>query len=353
VNPILARSGHLTPYLAAWIPLTAILAGLLVLAAELSWLEAAALAIPLAGVYAFVCLSSWYLCRVFPPAAARLGALAGTFIVAAAAAAAVWVLWAGTVATFLGSFEPFAALPERLPRIGPAVFLLGVLVYQLAAALHYVLLAFESARAEARRAAEMQALARDAELAALKQQLNPHFLFNSLNSISALTASSPGKAREMCVLLSGFLRATLGLSGKESIPLGDELALVRSYLAIEEVRFGDRLSVAEEIDPRAAACFVPPLLLQPLVENAVKHGVAPLLRGGIVTLRARRTDGTLVIDLTNPVGDEAGRVPGAGLGLTNVRRRLAARWGKDATLREERGEGTFRIALSVPADARA
>jgi two-component system sensor histidine kinase AlgZ len=353
VNPILSRTGHLTPYLAAWIPLTAILTGLLVLAAGLTWSEATALALPLAAVYAFVCLSSWYLCRVFPPAAARLGALAGTFLAAAAAAAAVWVLWAGTVATFLGAFEPFAALPERLPRIGPAVFLLGVLVYLLAAALHYVLLAFEASQADARRAAEMQALARDAELAALKQQLNPHFLFNSLNSISALTGSNPGKAREMCVLLSAFLRATLGLSGKESIPLSEELALVRSYLAIEEVRFGDRLAVEEEVEPGAEACAVPPLLLQPLVENAVKHGVAPLVGGGVVTLRARRTDGTLVIDLTNPVGDEAVRAPGAGLGLPNVRRRLAARWGSNASLRAERDGATYRIALSIPAEARA
>ncbi|HSB35591.1 MAG TPA: histidine kinase [Thermoanaerobaculia bacterium] len=353
MNPILARSGHLTPYLAAWIPLTAILAGLLVLAAGLTWLEAAALAVPLAGVYAFVCLSSWYLCRVFPPSAARLGALAGTFTVAAAAAAAVWVLWAGTVATFLGAFQPFASLPERLPRIGPAVFLLGVLVYLLAAALHYVLLAFESAQAEARRAAEMQALARDAELAALKQQLNPHFLFNSLNSISSLTGSNPGKAREMCVLLAGFLRATLGLSEKTSIPLSEELALVRSYLAIEEVRFGDRLAVQEDIDPRAAGCAVPPLLLQPLVENAGKHGVAPRLEGGVVRVRATRTDGTLVIALTNPVDAGAAPAAGAGLGLRNVRRRLAARWGTDATLREEVREGTFSVALSIPAESKA
>ena len=352
MNPILASSGRLGPYLFAWVPLAGVTGGLLVLAARLTALEAGVILLPLTSVYAFLCLSSWYLCRVLP-LGENTARLAATFTIASAAAAALWSAWGVTLAQLLGSFPLFAALPEKLPQMAPTLFLLGILLYLLSAALHYVLLAVERARDEARRTAELSALARDAELAALKQQLNPHFLFNSLNSISSLTGSNPGKAREMCVLLAGFLRATLGLSERTSIPLSEELALVRSYLAIEEVRFGDRLSVEEDVDPRAEGCAIPPLLLQPLVENAVKHGVAPRLEGGVVRVRATRTDGTLVIALTNPVDAGAPAAPGAGLGLRNVRRRLAARWGSEATLSQELREGTFSVALSIPAESKA
>jgi hypothetical protein len=353
VNPILASGGRLGPYLLAWIPLTAVTGTLLVLAAGLSPLEAALLTPPLTVVYAFLCLSSWYLCRSLPAGAATLARLSGTIVTAAVLAGLLWAAWAATVVWGLATIPSLAALPDRLPAITPVVVLLGVLLYLLAAAVHYVLLAVDRARADEERAADLARLAREAELAALRAQLNPHFLFNSLNSISALVTSNPARAREMCVLLADFFRKTLGLSDRSTIPLSEELALVRSYLAIEGVRFGGRLAVEEEIEPGAASCWVPPLLLQPLVENAVKHGVATCLDGGIVKLAARRADGTLRIELLNPFDPGAAEPAGAGVGLRNVRRRLAARWGDRAELRNESGDGCFRVELRVPAETAA
>ena len=351
MNPILATGGRLGPYLLAWIPLTAVTGSLLVLAAGLTALEAAAVTLPLTVVYSFLCLSSWYLCKAVPVGAATFARMAGTVVAAAAVAGALWAAWAATVVWSLATFPAFGALPDRLPAITPVVVLLGILLYLLAAAVHYVLLAVDSARAEERRGDELRRLAREAELRALKEQLNPHFLFNSLNSISALTASNPAKAREMCVLLADFLRKTLGLSDRGTIPLSEELSLVRNYLAIEGVRFGGRLSVEEEIDPAAEACEVPPLLLQPLVENAVKHGVAQRVEGGVVKLSAHRMDGKVRIELSNPFDPAADAAPGAGVGLSNVRRRLAARWGDRAELRQESDADLFRIELLVPAEA--
>src|SRR4029079_2516584 len=149
----------------------------------------------------------------------------------------------------------------------------GFLLYLLAMAVSYLAAAFEVSRDAERRGLELQVLAREAELRALRAQLDPHFLFNSLQSISALTTADPPAARRMCLLLADFLRDTLAVGSQARIPLRSELLLAQRFLEIEQVRFGERLRV--DIEPEQAGDIaVPPLILQPLVENAVRHGIA-------------------------------------------------------------------------------
>ena len=145
--------------------------------------------------------------------------------------------------------------------------------------------------------------------------------FRSLQSISALTTADPAAARRMCLLLADFLRDTLALGARERIPLASELAIAKRFLAIEQVRFGERLRVEVTADA-ADQCLVPPLVLQPLVENAVTHGIAHVLDGGVVRIAAERGTALLRIQVDNPCdrGRPAGR--GTGVGLTNVRARL-------------------------------
>src|SRR5207245_11137369 len=154
----------------------------------------------------------------------------------------------------------------------PLVFGIGALLYLLSVALHYVLLSLESSKQAETREQEARTLAREAELKALKAQINPHFLFNSLHSISALTTVDSGRARDMCIRLSDFLRNSLRLGERITIPFSEELALARTYLDVEQVRFGQRLRVAQDIEEGCSDCELPPLLVQPLVENAIKHG---------------------------------------------------------------------------------
>ena len=135
---------------------------------------------------------------------------------------------------------------------------------------------------------------------ALRAQLTPHFLFNSLNSISALTSADPPAARRMCLLLGDFLRGTLHLSSLERIPLGQELALVDQFLAIEQVRFGERLQLERAIAPETLAIAIPPLIVQPLAENALRHGVAQRLEGGTVSIEARIEGDELIVTIENP-----------------------------------------------------
>jgi LytS/YehU family sensor histidine kinase len=233
-------------------------------------------------------------------------------------------------------------------RHEPLLFASGVLLFLLALTVHYLLLAFEFARKAERRQLQLEVLSRDAELRALRAQLDPHFLYNSLNSISALTTVDPAGARRMCVLLADFLRDTLAISTRDRIPLADELALTDRFLGIEQVRFGDRLQVERHVDASAAQCRVPPLVLQPLVENAVTHGIAALLEGGVVRLDVSRRQDRLSIAIENPRDTEAPSKARRGVGLDNVRQRLTTMFGDEARLETRTDEGRFRVELAIP-----
>jgi two-component system sensor histidine kinase AlgZ len=182
----------------------------------------------------------------------------------------------------------------------------------------------------------------------LRMQLNPHFLFNCLHSISALATRDGVRAREMCVRLAAFLRTSLGLGDRDSIPLSEELLLARSYLDVEQVQFGKRLRVETEIDPGCEECVVPALLLQPLVENAVKHGIAGLVEGGAVRLAAQRSATGVTITVENAFDPEAPSQSNTGLGLAHVRRRLQVRYGSEAAFHAGPQGTLFRVVLRFP-----
>jgi LytS/YehU family sensor histidine kinase len=249
-------------------------------------------------------------------------------------------------------FENLGAFPglvERQRRAAPLLFVMGFLLFLLSSALHYLLLALEESRVAETEALRFQILSREAELRALRAQIHPHFLFNSLNSINALVVSRPEEARRMCVLLADFLRRSLALGARDRVTLAEELALAEDLLAIEKVRFGARLAFTPQVDEAALACQVPPLLLQPLVENAVTHGIAQVIEGGTVRLDARRRGETLLVTIENPRDGAAPARAGAGIGIENVRRRLETLYGRDGALRLRAEGDVFHVALELPA----
>jgi len=366
MHPILGNLRRLSFYLSAWIPLTAILFYLLTLAGGLKWTYALAMAVPLCLVYAFMCLSAWYSCRSLPLVGSHLSRLALTHLVTAITLSALWVLLARGLTIALGSFRAFRGIDKEFPPNHPLLFASGVFIYLLAVALHYVLLSMEHSRELEKREMQARVLARDSELKALKAQINPHFLFNSLNSISALASIDASRARDMCIQLADFLRKTLGMGEKTVIPLRDELELVRSFLAVEKVRFGARLSIGEKVASGTLDCAVPPLLLQPLVENAVAHGISNLTEGGwinvevlwrdpagtVVEAPADRTNGwnELFIQVANNFDPEMPRRRGAGVGLVNVRQRLVTRYGDRASFSAQAENDQFRVSITIPAE---
>jgi len=350
MHPLLTRN-RLGLYLLAWVPLTATSIYVLVTRGTLSWLQATVLAMAVFLFYALLCLSAWYPCRATPLGKVSFIRLLLTHLIAAGFMSFVWTQAGAALAYAVLSPEKFAAIKHQFEPQVNAIFTVGVLLYLLSVAFHYVLIAMEDSRRAEGQAIEARVLARDAELKALKAQVNPHFLFNSLNSISALTSIDPARARDMCVLLGDFLRLTLGLGEKNLVRFSDELELLQKYLAIEQVRFGDRLKMHEEIQEDSKVCLLPPLLLQPLVENAVKHGIAALPEGGDVRLAVQRQNGRLSILVENSWDPEAPPRRSGGMGLKNVQQRLEARYGKEASLRVSTEGELFQISLDLPAES--
>ncbi len=347
MHPILAFRGRLGPYLAGWVPLAGLLAGLLAVGG-MTWLQATVVALPLAVIYAFMCLAAWYPCRSAPLRRVTFAKVVVTQLAAAALSAVLWLFFADTWVVFLEQFPAFAGVGERFPRLVVVLLAVGVVLYVFGAALHYLLIGFEEAQQAERNALKLEVAAREAELRALRAQVDPHFLFNTLNAISSLIAADPASARTMCLELAEFLRESLRLGGVATIPLAEELRLAERYLAIERVRFGPRLRVERDVDGAAEACAVPALVLQPLVENAVRHGIAQLVQGGTVRIAARCSGGRLCLTVENPACVEPA-TGGSGLGLVNVRQRLAALYGQDATFDAGVAGDGFRVELTMPA----
>jgi hypothetical protein len=345
MHPLLARGERLALYLALWTIAGALLATLLSSEAGLAMRTAAIVAFPLALAYAFVCLSAWYVARSTPIATSGVTRLIGTALGASLLSSSLWLLlgeaWNRSLARLWGLRTPFE-------EIAAVLFGFGLLLYMLSIAVSYIIAAFEHARAAERSQLQAQVQSREAELRSLRAQIDPHFLFNSLHSISALTTVDPGGARRMTILLGDFLRESLSLGAADRIPLVKELALAEKYLDIERVRLGDRLQVMIEIG-NAGDCLVPPLLLQPVVENAVKHGVAHVLEGGAVVVSASATSLRLNIAVENPADPERPRKAGTGMGLQNVRSRLAALYGREASVHWNEESNRWRVELTLPA----
>jgi sensor histidine kinase YesM len=350
MHPLLTPIRRFGLYLLAWLPLALILAYLMAVPGRLGWMDATALIIPLCLIYQFVCLSAWYSCKAAPLQKSTAQRIWLTHVLAAALLSLFWVLLAKLLAYGLSQTSSFSGLDTRFSSQIPVIFGAGFLLYLLSVASHYVILAIEDSNRAEIRVQETSILARDAELKALKAQVNPHFLFNSLNSISALTSVDPAKAREMCILLAEFLRMTLGLGEKTSVPFSEELSLLHRYLAIEKVRFGARLQMEEDLQELSTSIELPPLLLQPLVENAVTHGIANLPEGGTVRLYGQSRNGHALLAIENTFDPDSTPPHKGGLGLKNVRDRLEARYGKEASMHVSTENGKFRVDLSFPAD---
>ncbi|RZL33903.1 MAG: hypothetical protein EOP35_16850 [Rubrivivax sp.] len=193
--------------------------------------------------------------------------------------------------------------------------------------------------------------ARELELQVLRAQINPHFLFNALNNLRALINEDPARAREMLSRLSNTLRHTLQHSAKERVPLADELAVVRDYVALEQLHHEERLRVDWQVDPATAGASVPPMLLQLLVENAIKHGIARTVGGGVVDIRIARSGERLQIAVDNP--GQWKLVPDApnstGLGLVHLRERLARAGGAGADCRIAAADGRVNVTVELAA----
>jgi LytS/YehU family sensor histidine kinase len=199
------------------------------------------------------------------------------------------------------------------------------------------------------RKADVDKLSKEAELYSLRQQLQPHFLFNSLNSINALIMVEPGKARNMVQQLSDFFRGTLGRQESHKVTLSEELEQLRLYLEIEKVRFGHRLKTEVFMDEKTIDYMIPSLLLQPVVENAIKFGLYDVTGDVLISIQAEAVGNDLQVCIENPYDPETiSSSKGVGFGLSSIERRLYLLYGRNDLLTTEKMNSKFRTCLLIP-----
>jgi two-component system LytT family sensor kinase len=230
---------------------------------------------------------------------------------------------------------------------------INLLTYWVIVALNHGIYYYKQSRARELAWSRMEADLANAQLQVLNMQLHPHFLFNTLHSISTLISEDPQTARQMVLKLSDLLRASLNKIEQPAVSLQQELELLECYISIEQTRFKDRLTIERAIDPNTLACEVPTMILQPLVENAVRHGIGKHRQADRISIVARRSNGRLLLEVQNNIGsvENGGHAPARGIGLSNTRARLEQLYGNHHSFEiANREGGGVAVRLSLPAN---
>lgn len=299
-----------------------------------AWVESVLGALADWYVFAVLSLPAIHLAWRFNLAGAQWRLRLTLHLVASMVFSLIWILVrAGLAGVFQGrgSERPFA---EILQNVIVATFFFNVLVYWVVVTGTHAVAYARGLRERERRLLELEGRLTSARLHALQMQLNPHFLFNALNGIATLMYRDVDRADAMLMKLAGLLRHVVDRGPETRVRLREELDFLDRYLALEQMRFGERIQIRRELDATTLDALVPNLLLQPLVENAIKHGLEPLPNGGTVTLRSsREVDGRLCLEVRD---DGCGLPPGAtaegGVGTSNVRHRVRQLYGRTGSV---------------------
>jgi sensor histidine kinase YesM len=297
-------------------------------------------------IYSGIGLSLWYPFSFFNSGNVKTATMISNIVLSGAISVSLWAL--------ITKFLMQNILPEgniyneyweaTFPyRIGTGVFIYGLIVLS-----YYLFNSLTNLSEKNAKEARLEALVKETELKMLRSQINPHFLFNSLNSISSLTITDPEKARLMVIKLSDFMRYALARKDEIPVSLRSEFENLRLYLDIEKVRFGERLVTEEHIEEACLDVKIPVMLLQPLYENAVKHGVYESTDAVKILTEARITDSHLEITITNNYDSTEHSAKGTGTGIANVKRRMELTYGNKSSLKNSKENGLYKVSLIIP-----
>ncbi len=297
-------------------------------------------------LFCFLGIAMWYVIRYNVPEKKRQNNvwfnLFTSFIL-------ILLLWFGIAYTLLHMvFNNVTAYSTFLDDSVPYRLVSGILIFILIGMGYFILIYYNNLQAKMQTEARLSTLLKETELNMLKSQINPHFLFNSLNSISSLTITDPEKAREMVIKLSDFLRYTVSTNTTSITSLEKELKNIRIYLDIEKVRFGERLAYQFRLGEGCLQAPIPVMLLQPLFENAIKHGVYESTETVSIDMVCRLSGCCMEIEIMNDFDPAASPRKGAGLGLKNIRERLRLLYQNDQLLQTRREGTKFLAMLSIP-----
>ena len=297
-------------------------------------------------LYSGISLVLWYPFSFFNSVSAKPVVLLSNLVASGIVSVVIWTLLTKLIMTLV--------LPEKTEyllywestfpyRIGTGVF-----IYVMVILTYYMFVMLSNLAEKNAREARLESLVKETELKMLRSQINPHFLFNSLNSVSSLTITDPEKARIMVIKLSEFMRYALSRKDDKPVTLQSELENLRLYLDIEKVRFGNRLHIEEDIDPGCLRATLPVMILQPLYENAIKHGVYESTREVSVITSVVFSGEFVEITISNNFDPEATPVKGTGTGLVNVKRRLDLMYGNKSSIKTEKQKDFFSVKIFIP-----
>jgi sensor histidine kinase YesM len=345
-NPIFKNVKNINYYLIFWAVLAILFIQLIYIGTDIGLTASVADGLVFTFLLALLGIPLWYPARYIPIEKNSPAKILGSHAVGAVFTTGLWIL-AGYISmvNILGiSGEYPAFLYSTLPwRI-----FIGILFYSLFISFYYMIIYYVGFHERELKEAELKSLVTEAELRSLKFQINPHFIFNSLNSISALTEIDPARAKQMIIKLADFLRFILKTNELEKNKLSDELKNIRLYLDIEKVRFEEKFEYVEEISEGCNNVEIPSMILQPLFENSIKHAVYETLDKVVLKLTCNSKDGFLKIVVQNNFDQSDITKKGAGVGLKNIEERLKLIYHQDNLLDVKSEKGIFKVTLYIP-----
>lgn len=247
--------------------------------------------------------------------------------------------------------EIFSNQPDYMVFLNQSIpwrLVSGLFFYALTVLVYYLIISYRNLQEKIQNELELKTLVKETELSMLKSQINPHFLFNSLNSISSLTITNPAKAQEMIIKLSEFLRHSISHKEEQMVPLYDEIEHIMRYLEIEKVRFGARLHYDFKVDDACRNFPLPSMILQPIFENAIKHGVYESTEEVTITFTCQPNAIGMLLKISNNFDPEAPSRKGTRMGLKNITNRLKLIYQSDDLLKITKGEKIFVVELFLP-----
>lgn len=298
------------------------------------------------SLFAFLSIPVWYVLKYVAPTKQKNSSIFANHLTILTLLLLIWIFIANqTLKLFFSTNHTYF---ELLESSIPVRILIGVFYYLLTISIYYLIIYYNDLQDKLLEESRLKELVTLSELNMLKSQINPHFLFNSLNSISSLTLIAPSQAQEMIIKLSDFLRYTISHQTNQQISLNKELEIIKLYLDIEQVRFSNKLKLEWHINTPIYPVDIPTMLLQPIFENAIKHGVYDAINEITINTRGVNSDDFYIVTISNNFESEISYKKGSGLGLKNVSDRLRLNFEVDNLLTTSKSDSQFKVEIKIP-----
>ena len=346
INPLTQNKYNIVAYFSVWLLIALIQWFTLYFFLNLEIYDAMVDSFVFNSFYSIIGLSFWYMSRYLSFENLTISRLLVNHFAAAIVTTGIWI--GGSYLILIKMLETKGLYLIFLPTSLIWRFFIGIMYYTIITILNYVIIFYSDLKEKQIREAKLNSLVKDAELKTLKYQINPHFIFNSLNSISSLTISSPAKAQEMTIKLSEFMRRTFKRNETQTIKFSEELNSVKIYLDIEKIRFEDNFEYVTDFNSDLCDLEVPAMILQPVFENAIKHSVYESTEKVIIKLTCEETEEYYKIIVSNNFDPEAVPRKGEGIGLKNIQKRMELIYKQDNLLTFKKEDNMFYVFIFIP-----